>query len=114
MMSFGVPEVLERYPTYRDKQNLFFIDHEFVPLLVQESYLNSFEDKEADDMDTLEKMADASDFISHGDLLNTAIRKDQNWSLLPDYASMSSVAPCLRIKGKLNFPTFPQFFPKSS
>ena len=34
--------VREMYPTYRSKLDLFFIDHDFVPLLVQESYLTSF------------------------------------------------------------------------
>jgi len=30
------------YPSFRDKIDLFFIDHEFVPLLVQDNYLNMF------------------------------------------------------------------------
>ena len=30
------------YPTFRQKLDLFFIDYEFIPLLVQEAYLNSF------------------------------------------------------------------------
>jgi hypothetical protein len=35
-------ENARKYPTFRSKIDLFFIDHEFVPLLVQESYLNCF------------------------------------------------------------------------
>jgi hypothetical protein len=44
---------------------LFFIDHEFVPLLVQESYLNCFGAR--DSMQDIEKLAEAADQISIGD-----------------------------------------------
>ena len=30
-----------KYPTFRDKLDLFFVDYDWVPLLVQEGYLNS-------------------------------------------------------------------------
>jgi len=33
------------YTSFRDKLDLFFIDYEFVPLLVQENYLNAFGDR---------------------------------------------------------------------
>lgn len=33
---------LVKYPTFRQKLDLFFIDYDFIPLLVQECYLNSF------------------------------------------------------------------------
>ena len=98
--------VREMYPTYRSKLDLFFIDHDFVPLLVQESYLTSF-GTDRDSMEDLQKMADAAELISVGDLINTQIRKEQNWSLLPDYGSMSSVAPCLCTEGRVTFPAFP-------
>lgn len=32
-----------KYPSFRDKLDLFFVDHEWIPLLVQESYLTSME-----------------------------------------------------------------------
>jgi len=84
-----------------------------VPLLVQESYLASFGNDRTELAD-LEKMADAADFISQGDLINTQIRMEQSWALLPDYGTMSSVAPCLAIQGRLTYPAFPQFFGKNS
>lgn len=34
-------KVTSKYKTYRSKLDMFFIDHEFVPLLVQENYLNA-------------------------------------------------------------------------
>ena len=34
-----------KYTTFRDKIDLFFIDYDFVPLLVQENYLSAFGDR---------------------------------------------------------------------
>jgi hypothetical protein len=36
-----------KYPTFRQKLDLFFIDYDFIPLLVQESYLNSMGDRDS-------------------------------------------------------------------
>ena len=49
----------------RQKVDLFFIDYDLIPLLIQESYLNSMGDRKT--LDDIERMADASDFISLGD-----------------------------------------------
>ena len=57
-----------KYTSFRDKMDLFFIDYEFVPLLVQENYLNAFEDRKS--MDDIEKMAEAADCISSSDAFN--------------------------------------------
>jgi hypothetical protein len=45
----------------------------------------------------LKKLSDASDMISSSDMISISIRKDQNWALLPDFGSLSSIAPCLLI-----------------
>jgi hypothetical protein len=42
LLNHGENSLNKKYPTFRQKLDLFFIDHEFIPLLVQESYLNSF------------------------------------------------------------------------
>ena len=60
--------------TFRDKVDLFFIDHDFVPMIVQESYLTSMGDR--DSLKDLERMAEAADLISHGDILNIQIRTE--------------------------------------
>ena len=41
LLNLGDVRNTTKYPTYRAKMDLFFIDHEFVPLLVQENYLNA-------------------------------------------------------------------------
>lgn len=57
---------------FKECLDLFFIDHEFVPLLIQENYLNTFGDR--NNFEDLEKLANASDMISLGDLANIQIR----------------------------------------
>mmetsp|Transcript_1767 Transcript_1767/g.2282 ORF Transcript_1767/g.2282 Transcript_1767/m.2282 type:complete len:170 (+) Transcript_1767:2785-3294(+) len=52
--------------------------------------------------------------ISVGDLCNLQIRKEQNWSLLPNYGTLSSVAPCLIANGQSNYPYFPAWLGKNS
>ena len=57
-----------KYPKFQQKLDLFFIDHDWVPLLVQESYLNSMQQR--DSLEDIEAMAQASEFISLGDTVN--------------------------------------------
>ena len=97
------------YPLFRDKLDLFFIDHEFVPLLVQDNYLNMFQDQ-----DDIEAVANAADFVSQGDLVNVKIRTEQNWSLLPNYGTLSSGAPCILADGTASYPGVPQWLGKNS
>ena len=75
LLDCGNPTFDSKYSTFRQKLDLFFIDHEFVPLLVQESYLNCF-DENARSNNDLHKMAEASEMMSVGDLCNIQIRQN--------------------------------------
>ena len=112
LLNHGAKNLNERYPRFRDKLDLFFIDHEWVPLLIQDNYLNSMEKK--DSAQDIEAMANASEFISLGDSLNRQIRVNMDWSLLPNYGVCSSIAPCLILKGKSFYPRFPEWLGKNS
>ena len=96
----------------RTKLDLFFIDPQFVPLLIQDNYLNTLGD--ARGMDTLSKMAEAAEFISFSDELSLRIHKDQNWALFGNYGLMSSVSPCIITNGISNYPGFPVWLGKNS
>ena len=72
LLNDGIEPLNKKYPTFRQKLDLFFIDFDFIPLLVQESYLNSFGDR--DSLQDIEIMAEASDMISFSDQLNVQIR----------------------------------------
>jgi hypothetical protein len=95
LLNCGEISLDTKYPFFRQKLDLFFIDHEFVPLLIQEGYLGSFKDRKSNR--DLELMAEAADMISIGDCINVQIRKNMNWALLPNYGTMSSIGPCLLV-----------------
>ena len=59
-------------------------------------------------------MAEAAEFISLGDCLNSQLRVNQDWSLLPDVGVCSSIAPCLLVNGRVNYVGFPQWLGKNS
>ena len=65
LLNHGEKPLDAQYKTFRQKVDLFFIDHEMIPLLVQESYLGAMGDKK--DLPDLERMAEAADMISLGD-----------------------------------------------
>ena len=68
LLNNGEQPLDKKYPTFRQKLDLFFIDYDFIPLLVQESYLNSFGDRSS--LDDLELMAESSHMISLSDQMN--------------------------------------------
>lgn len=41
LLNLGDSKVGHDYKNFRQKLDLFFIDHDFVPMLVQENYLNA-------------------------------------------------------------------------
>ena len=43
--NFDAAKKLFQNNSYRNRLDLFFIDHEFIPLLIQENYLNAFQDR---------------------------------------------------------------------
>jgi replication factor C subunit 1 len=112
LLDHGKNDLNERYPTFRQKLDLFFIDYDLIPLLIQESYLNSMGDRKT--LADLEAMGDASDFISLGDSVSRQVRQNQDWSLLPNLGLCSSLAPALIIKGSSFYPRFPEWLGKNS
>ena len=41
LLNLGDSKISNDYKQFRQKLDLFFIDHDFVPMLVQENYLNA-------------------------------------------------------------------------
>jgi len=112
MLNTGSVPLDKKYPKFSQKLDLFFIDHDWIPLLVQESYLNSMEKR--DSLEDIEAMANASEFISLGDTINRSIRVNQDWGLLPQLGTCGALAPCLILKGKSLYPRFPEWLGKNS
>ena len=72
LLDHGKVDLNIKYPTFRDKMDLFFIDYDFIPLLVQDSYLNAMGDRKS--LEDVEAMADAAEYISLGDTVSRQVR----------------------------------------
>lgn len=92
--------------TLNDKIELYFNDHEFSSLMLQENYLgttpiisNMFTGKEKD-LKLLELVDNAAESISDGDLVDRMIHgSQQQWSLMPTHAVFSFVRPASFVSG---------------
>jgi len=87
-------------------EDLVYVDYSMIPLMVQEAYVSAARD----DVEELEK---ASDLVSHGDLIQTATWKTQDWSLLP-LSVANTIAISKAVSGPAPFNIFPQILGKMS
>ena len=88
-----------------EKMNLYFIDPDFIPLLVQENYLKCFKAEESEKSKKLEQLyniSQAADSISYADTLDTQIRKNNHWSLAVDKGVHGCLAVSNYAKNGLN------------
>merc|ERR1719436_1611370 len=88
--------------TLRERMDLFFVDHSLVGLLMQENYLKAVEKKPVD-VGLLNRCAYSADLMTLGDIANTRITADQEWSLLPDVGLTSTAYPSFVTNGFLPF-----------
>ncbi|EAT85108.2 hypothetical protein SNOG_07642 [Parastagonospora nodorum SN15] len=92
--------------TLNEKIELYFNDHEFSPLMLQENYLGTnpmqalnYSGKEQN-LKKLELASQAADSISDGDLVDRMIHgSQQQWSLMPTHAVFSFVRPASFVAG---------------
>ncbi|KAF4123839.1 replication factor C subunit 1 [Geosmithia morbida] len=96
--------------TLNDKIELYFNDHEFSFLMIQENYLRTkpmllngkgYTPREQK-LKALELFDSAAESISDGDLVDRMIHgPQQHWSLMPTHAVFSTVRPASFISGQL-------------
>jgi replication factor C subunit 1 len=96
--------------TLNDKTELYFNDHEFAPLMMQENYLgtnpvrsNQYNgDAKRKRLAELKLASCAADSISDGDLVDRMIHgSQQQWSLMPVHAIFSFVRPASYVYGSM-------------
>lgn len=96
--------------TLNDKIELYFNDHEFSFLMIQENYLRTKPmalngkgyTKREEKLKALELFDQAAESISDGDLVDRMIHgPQQQWSLMPTHAIFSTVRPASFIAGQL-------------
>lgn len=89
--------------TLNDKIDMYFNDIDFTPLMIQQNYLSTRPTGVLSPLDHLKRVADAADDISQSDQINSLIRSsEQQWSLLPFHAVMSTVKPSMAINGSMH------------
>ena len=96
--------------TLNEKTELYFNDHEFAPLMLQENYLgtnpqrsNKYNGEPSKKrLAALELASKAADSISDGDLVDRMIHgSQQQWSLMPAHAVFSFVRPASFVYGTM-------------
>lgn len=61
--------------SFKELLDLYYIDYDMVPLLVQDNYLAGFDATfSRNNINDLHKMSLASDFIAYGDTISTHVR----------------------------------------
>ncbi|KAH8105438.1 DNA replication factor C large subunit [Cristinia sonorae] len=93
--------------TLGDKMELYFHDHSFMPLFIQENYLKTQPSKIKNEqgperiLAQLKLMDKAASSISDGDLVDSLIHgSEQHWSLMPLHAVCSTVRPASFLYGQ--------------
>ncbi|KAG9246891.1 replication factor RFC1 C terminal domain-containing protein [Calycina marina] len=95
--------------TLNDKIELYFNDHEFTPLMIQENYLsmkpmllNSATSAKKHKLQTMRLFDQAAEAISDGDLVDRMIHgSQQQWGLMPTHAVFSTVRPASFVSGMM-------------
>ncbi|KAH8888311.1 DNA replication factor C, large subunit [Thozetella sp. PMI_491] len=109
--------------TLNDKIELYFNDHEFSFLMIQENYLRcnpsqlgakGYTPREQN-LRQLELVDHAAESISDGDLVDRMIHgPQQHWSLMPTHAVFSTVRPASFVAGQLMGSTFTSWLGNNS
>ena len=68
-------------------------------MTLQENYLNHRPSIARDEATRLRAIAKAADALSHGDVVNRAVRQYGNWGLMPFAAMVGSVLPAAYMRG---------------
>ncbi|XP_018357397.1 PREDICTED: replication factor C subunit 1 isoform X2 [Trachymyrmex cornetzi] len=97
-----------------DKIGLYFHDYNIAPLFIQENY-QGVRLSQISPRQRLERIANAADSISQGDLVEKVMRSNMMWSLLPLHACFSFVIPASEMSGSSDgLIRFPSWFGRNS
>ena len=100
---------------YRRLLDLYFIDYDFIPLLIQENYLSTFPSQNySNKKEELQNISLAADLISESDVIDCKIRTNMDWRLLADRGLIGCCNICKLNKGFVAFPKFPEVMGKMS
>lgn len=97
-----LPKIFSKNISIRKGLEYYFVDYSLISAMVQENYLNY-------NTNTVYNISNAAESIADSDLINTKIKKNQLWELLPYHGVLS----CLKPINNLNNTSGSRFrFPK--
>ena len=98
------------------KLDLFFVDFDLIPSMIQENYINTakINNNSADKTESLKKIIEGMEHISFSDTIENRMKSQMEWSLLTDKGMHSTVIPSMIFSSFLSFPKFPEYYNKIS
>ncbi|KAF4652466.1 replication factor C subunit 1, partial [Perkinsus chesapeaki] len=101
--------------SFKERCDMYYVDYDLIPLLMQQNYIKCVENVVGPaSKRALAGVAKASDLMSEGDMVSTAVRSGQEWTLLPSHCVLSTVGPSFYCNNFIGFPEFPQWLGANS
>lgn len=92
---------------------LFYVDYDMIPLLVQQAYPSVVDRTAAPDIAKINRCTKAADAVSDADIYSDYVRSRQAWGMLPAIAA-ANVRACGWASGPPPFLQFPTYLAKFS
>uniref|UniRef100_K3WVL0 Replication factor C subunit 1 n=1 Tax=Globisporangium ultimum (strain ATCC 200006 / CBS 805.95 / DAOM BR144) TaxID=431595 RepID=K3WVL0_GLOUD len=105
--------IFQRETSFDARNEAYFVDYDFMPLMVQENYIQSIMNNRNTSDEKLEAAMNASQFIAESDLVSNYVRAEQRWDLLTKQAALN-VAACVYSSGFIGHPEFSRWLGKNS
>ncbi|ETW00934.1 hypothetical protein H310_06588 [Aphanomyces invadans] len=106
-------QIFKTGASFNDRNEAYFVDYDLMPLMVQENYMQSIQNKRCSADEKLEFAALATDLLAESDLVSVYIRQEQRWDLLTKQAALN-VAACVHAEGFVGRPEFTRWMGKNS
>ncbi|TYZ66262.1 hypothetical protein PybrP1_008194 [[Pythium] brassicae (nom. inval.)] len=106
-------QIFQRDASFDARNEAYFVDYDFMPLMVQENYIQSIMSNRNSSDEKLEAAMHASAFISESDLVAARVRSEQRWDLLTKQAALN-VGACVYAAGFIGHPEFSRWLGKNS
>ncbi|KAF0719478.1 Aste57867_1014 [Aphanomyces stellatus] len=123
-------QIFKAGASFDDRNEAYFVDYDLMPLMVQENYMQSLQNKRCSADEKLEYASLTTDMIAESDLVSVYIRKEQvrivlslplklisvqsqRWDLLTKQAALN-VGACIYSEGFVGRPEFTRWMGKNS
>ncbi|KAF4736324.1 replication factor C subunit 1, partial [Perkinsus olseni] len=106
---------MARHLSFKERCDMYYVDYDLIPLLMQQNYIKCVEGVVGPASSrALAGIAKAADLMSEADMVSTAVRSGQEWTLLPSHCVLSTVGPSFYCNNFIGFPEFPQWLGANS